>query len=269
MLLNVILLCRHLKEQKMSVNELFAKHGRAMLKHKDFLNMFDNFEMLKHYSVFPVNDKNEMYTITAKKSAAFPIDSNQKYRHIISRLSNEITLMPKEMEQKIIDIVFNTYVKMGLIKQSQAEISFYKNDIMLSSHFVDNDVYQLKTKTTGKSYYNKPMRIFKYFYMNQNEFTIVNSIVQEIQKHKFTVAYHLKGDKVVVFTTDPHARSKTVLKDEFNNIDEASEFIKSYFEKIIFHFCWRKELQSFFSNDEYEYNSFEQSHLDLYFAYLI
>lgn len=253
----------------MNINELFAKYGRSMLKNKDFLNLFDNFEMLKHYAVFPLTDKNEMYTITAKKSTAFPTDSNQKYRHIISRLKDQITLMPKEMEQKIIDVIFNTYIKMGLIKHSQAEIDFYKSDIILSSHFVDNDVYQLKTKTNGKSYYNKPMRIFKYFYMNENEFTIVNSIVQEIQRHKFTVAYHLKGDKVVVFTTDPHARSKTVLKDEFNSIDEASEFIKIYFEKIIFHFLWRKDLQVFFSNNEYEYESFEQNHLDLYFAYLI
>ena len=81
----------------MSVKELFAKHGRSMLKNKDFLNIFDNFEMLKHYAVFPISDKNEMYTITAKKSAAFPADSNQKYRHIISRLNDQITLMPKEL----------------------------------------------------------------------------------------------------------------------------------------------------------------------------
>lgn len=253
----------------MSVKELFKKHGRAMLKHKDCLNIFDGFEMIKHYAVFPTSGPNEMYMITAKKSAAFPADSNQKYRHIISKLGDQMIQMPKEMEKKILGTVFDTYVKMGLIKHSQAEVDFYKNDIVLSTHFVDNDVYQLKTKTSGKSYHNKPMRVFKYFYINEDEFTVVNSIVQEIQKHTFTVAYHLKGDKIVVFTTDPHARVKTVLKDEFNTIEEASEFIRIYFEKVIFHFCWRKELQIFFSDNGYEYESFEQNHLSLYFAYLI
>lgn len=240
-----------------------------MLKHKDYLNIFNGFEMIKHYGVFPINGPEEMYMITAKKSAAFPADSNQKYRHIIDKLGDQIKQMPIEMERKIIDTVFETYVRMGLIKHSQAEVDFYKNDIVLSTHFVDNDVYGLKTKTSGKSYQNKPMRVFKYFYINQDEFTIVNSIVQEIQKHTFTVAYHLKGDKIVVFTTDPHARVKTVLKDEFNSIEDAIEFIKVYFEKIIFHFCWRKDLQGFFSDTSYEYESFEQNHLSLYFAYII
>lgn len=253
----------------MDMKELFKKHGKAMLKQKDCLNIFDGFEMIRPYAVFPTAGPHEMYMIAAKKSAAFPADSNQKYRHIISKLGDQLKKMPTEMEQKILGTIFDTYTKMELIKHTKAEVEFYKNDIVLSTQFVDNDVYHLKTKTSGKSYHNKPMRVFKYFYINEGEFTVVNSIVQEIQRHTFTVAYHLKGDKIVVFTTDPHAKVKTVLKDEFDTIEEASEFIRVYFEKIIFHFCWRKDLQGFFSNNEYEYDSFEHNHLALYFAYII
>lgn len=253
----------------MSVIELYKQHGKPVLKHKDFLNLFGGFEMIKHYAVFPTSEKDEMYMITAKKSKAFPADSNQKYRHIISTLNDQLNVTPKEIEQRILDTVFDTYVKMGLIKHSKDEINFYKNDIILSNGFVDNDVYQLKTKTSGKSYQNKPMRVFKYFYINDNEFTIVSSIVQEIQKRTFTIAYHLKGDKVVVFSSDPHNLAKTILKNEFESVDKAVEFIREYFRKIIFDFCWKRELQTFFTNTDYDYNSFEQNHLDLYFAYLI
>lgn len=253
----------------MSINELFTKYNKAIFKQKDFLNLFDGFEMLKHYGVFPVDPKNEMYMVTAKSSAAFQVNSNQKYRHIIHRLGNQMNIMPSEMEEKIIDNIFDTYIRMGLIKHSEAEINFYKNDIMLSSRFVDNDSYDLKTKTSGRSYYNKPMKIFKYFYINDNEFTLVNSIVQEIQKHNYTVAYHQKGDKFIVFISDPYKNIKTIIKNQFDTLDEVNEFIKNYFEKIIFEVCWKKDLQNFFTNPSYDFTMFEQSHLDLYFAYLI
>lgn len=253
----------------MTINEVYQKHRKAMFKHEDFLNIFDGFEMFKHYAVFPVSTNKEMYMITAKKSQNFPADSNQKYRNIISRLGNQLSTMPKEWEQRILDMIFTTYVRMGVIKHTQAEINFYKNDIMLSSNFVDNDVYHLKTKTSGKSYQNKPLRVFKYFYINDEEFIIVNSLMQEIQKRTFTIAYHLKGDKIVVFTTDIGSNKKVVLKDEFDTIDETMKFLSTYLEKTIFQLCWRRDLQTYYSNPNYEYDSFEQSHLDLYFAYLV
>lgn len=258
----------------MRLNEIYAKTGKKMVKSSEFQNAVGSVSIFKNVPY--LSSKDTLCLSITDVSKGIQTSKNQKYRFILNKFGNNIQLPNQTIEKQIIDVMFDVFDRYKFLKLTKEEEDFVKNDISVSSHHVENEVYTIKTKTGSKSYTSQEYCINKLFKVTEQSVDIINCFSMLLKnRHNYKIAYCIREKEIIFYfishiynkyQVDTHTVSSIMTED---NKEIIRNLIDDFYGSLIFDYCWKKELQKFYDNKNYDKSMFETNHLALLEAYRV
>ncbi len=249
------------------MNDIVELYKKYKNKTPNYLStLTGDLKLLKQDSDFKGNG---LYLKIDKSKKELNMSNSQKYRYINKCLKINQSKESIETLRMITKFCFEPLIELDFFNHKEKELNFVIDDIIDSLLTIDDESYELKTKTSGKSYNNKDLKVQKMININENNVNILIKIYFNIVNEYYPIAFHCDNETIVFFTENKNVKKKYTVKEfKKNDLESIKKHIRDYIGEATFNRCYGKDFKKFYSSD-YNYSMFERSHLDLLMAYKI